>query len=130
MSQEEQTNLQFLDNEYAQQHYAVQAKKRREIIFRRRRLAVFFSLAAVIFVSIGISLYNDSLRLQNLERYKEETIAEQQAIKENKVALEQEVALLQDEDYVAKIARERFLYSKEGELVFPLPGTEVDTAKE
>ncbi|MFC4697920.1 FtsB family cell division protein [Enterococcus aquimarinus] len=130
MSQEEQTNLQFLDNEYAQQHYAVQAKKRREIIFRRRRLAVFFSLAAVIFVSIGISLYNDSLRLQNLERYKEETIAEQQAIKENKAALEQEVALLQDEDYVAKIARERFLYSKEGELVFPLPGTEVDTAKE
>ena len=81
MSQEEQTNLQFLDNEYAQQHYAVQAKKRREIIFRRRRLAVFFSLAAVIFVSIGISLYNDSLRLQNLERYKEETIAEQQAVK-------------------------------------------------
>ena len=107
MSQEEQTNLQFLDNEYAQQHYAVQAKKRREIIFRRRRLAVFFSLAAVIFVSIGISLYNDSLRLQNLERYKEETIAEQQAIKENKAALEKEVALLQDEDYVAKIARER-----------------------
>ena len=90
MSQEEQTNLQFLDNEYAQQHYAVQAKKRREIIFRRRRLAVFFSLAAVIFVSIGISLYNDSLRLQNLERYKEETIAEQQAIKENKAALEKE----------------------------------------
>ena len=130
MSQEEQTNLQFLDNEYAQQHYAVQAKKRREIIFRRRRLAVFFSLAAVIFVSIGISLYNDSLRLQNLERYKEETIAEQQAIKENKAALEKEVALLQDEDYVAKIARERFLYSKEGELVFPLPGTESDTAKE
>ena len=119
MSQEEQTNLQFLDNEYAQQHYAVQAKKRREIIFRRRRLAVFFSLAAVIFVSIGISLYNDSLRFQNLERYKEETIAEQQAIKENKAALEKEVALLQDEDYVAKIARERFLYSKEGELVFP-----------
>ena len=130
MSQEEQTNLQFLDNEYAQQHYAVQAKKRREIIFRRRRLAVFFSLAAVIFVSIGISLYNDSLRLQNLERYKEETIAEQQAIKENKADLEKEVALLQDEDYVAKIARERFLYSKEGELVFPLPGTEADTAKE
>lgn len=130
MSQEEQTNLQFLDNEYAQQHYAVQAKKRREIIFRRRRLAVFFSLAAVIFVSIGISLYNDSLRLQNLERYKEETIAEQQAIKENKAALEKEVALLQDEDYVAKIARERFLYSKERELVFPLPGTEADTAKE
>ena len=130
MSQEEQTNSPFLDNEYAQQHYAVQAKKRREIIFRRRRLAVFFSLAAVIFVSIGISLYNDSLRLQNLERYKEETIAEQQAIKENKAALEKEVALLQDEDYVAKIARERFLYSKEGELVFPLPGTEADTAKE
>lgn len=130
MSQEEQTNLQFLDNEYAQQHYAVQAKKRREIIFRRRRLAVFFSLAAVIFVSIGISLYNDSLRLQNLERYKEETIAEQQVVKENKAALEKEVALLQDEDYVAKIARERFLYSKEGELVFPLPGMEADTAKE
>lgn len=129
MKQEEQTNLQFLDNEYAEQHYAIQARKRREVIFRRRRLAVIFSLAAVIFVSVGISMYGDYLRLKNLESYQEETIAKQQAVKENKTALEKEVALLQDEEYVAKIARERFLYSKEGELVFPLPETEANTAK-
>lgn len=129
MNQEEQTNLQFIDDKYAERHYALQAKKHREVIFRRRRLAVIFGLAAVIFVSVGISIFNDYLRLGHLESYREETVAEQQAVQEKKADLEQEVGLLQDEDYVAKIARERFLYSKEGELVFPLPEKETSAAK-
>lgn len=128
MNQEE-TNLQFLDDEYAQQHYAIQAKRRREVIFRRRRLAVIFSIAAVVFVSVGISIFNDYLRLGHLKNYREETVAEQQVVQKNKTALETEVGLLQDEDYVAKIARERFLYSKKGELVFPLPEKETSAAK-
>ncbi|MHC5269894.1 FtsB family cell division protein [Enterococcus sp. LJL98] len=129
MKQEKSNKLQFLDEEYAERHYAIQAKKRREVIFRRRRLAVVFSIATVLFVSVGLSLFNDALRLNQLENYREETIVEQQAIQKNKADLEREVSLLQDKDYVAKIARERFLYSKKGELVFPLPESETSTAK-
>lgn len=121
MNQEEPNKIEFLENDYAKQHYAQQVKKRREVIFRRRRLALIFAIATVVFLSVGISLFNDYLRLQNLEKYQSEAVVTQEASKEKKAKLEKEVDLLEDEDYVAKIARDRFLYSKDGELVFPLP---------
>ena len=121
MKQENQNNLQYLDNDYVKENYGKQVKKQREVIFRRRRLALVFAIATVIFLSVGISLFNDYLRLQNLEKYQSEAVATQEASKEKKAKLEKEVDLLEDEDYVAKIARDRFLYSKDGELVFPLP---------
>lgn len=124
MNQEEDNKIEFLENDYARQHYAQQVKKRQEVIFRRRRLALIFGVATLIFVSVGISLFNDYLRLQNLENYQSEAISEKNASTKEKAALEKEVSLLEDEDYVAKIARDRFLYSKEGELVFPLPEQE------
>lgn len=123
MDQEQENKIEFLENDYAREHYAQQVKKRREIIFRRRRLAAVFSVAILIFVSVGISLFNDYLRLNNLAKYQSNAVASQEASQSEKTALEKEVKLLEDEDYVAKIARERFLYSKEGELVFPLPET-------
>jgi cell division protein DivIC len=33
----------------------------------------------------------------------------------------EDVALLKDDDYVAKLARSRFLLSKEGEQIYPTP---------
>ncbi|GMA44958.1 hypothetical protein GCM10025853_24150 [Tetragenococcus halophilus subsp. halophilus DSM 20339] len=44
--------------------------------------------------------------------------------------LKSDVSLLKDEDYVAKIARSRFLYSDDDEIVFPLPGNESGVANE
>lgn len=117
-------NLQYLNNEYVKENYGKQVKKHREIIFRRRRLAAITVVAIALFISLGIPLFNDYLRLQNLKTYQEQTVLDQKAIEKEVADLQKEVDLLHDEDYVAKIARERFYYSKEGELLFPLPESE------
>ncbi len=119
-----QDNLQYLNNEYVKENYGKQVKKHREVIFRRRRLAVIIVAATALFISLGIPLFNDYLRLQNLKTYQEQTILDQKALQKEVADLQKEVDLLHDEDYVAKIARERFYYSKEGELLFPLPESE------
>ncbi|MGI6156337.1 MAG: septum formation initiator family protein [Enterococcus sp.] len=124
MKQENQNNLQYLDNDYVKENYGKQVKKQREVIFRRRRLAAIMVVATALFISLGIPLFNDYLRLQNLKTYQEQTILDQKALEEEVAALQKEVDLLHDDDYVAKIARERFYYSKEGELLFPLPESE------
>lgn len=117
-------NLQYLNNEYVKENYGKQVKKHREIIFRRRRLAAITVVAIALFISLGIPLFNDYLRLQNLKTYQEQTVLDQKAVEKEVADLQKEVDLLHDEDYVAKIARERFYYSKEGELLFPLPESE------
>jgi len=130
VDKQEKSNVKVLNNDYAKKQYAQYAKQQRQVIFRRRRLLAIFAVAAVIFLSVGISLFNDYLRLQKLEDYKEETVAQQKEVSQQTDDLEKDVALLKDEDYVAKMARSRFLYSDDDEIVFPLPGDEADAADE
>ncbi|HPI99308.1 MAG TPA: septum formation initiator family protein [Enterococcus sp.] len=124
MSKEVKNNVKILETDYAKEQYAKYAYQQRQIIFRRRRLMAVFIVAFVIFLSVGISLFNDYLRLQQLQDVKQETIVKQAEVKQKMADLNRDVALLKDDDYVAKVARSRFLYSKEGELIFPLPGNE------
>ncbi|GAA3015857.1 FtsB family cell division protein [Tetragenococcus solitarius] len=130
MDNKEKTNVKVLDNEYAKKQYAKYAKEQRQIIFRRRRLLAIFVVAAIIFLSVGISLFNDYLRLQKLETFKEETVAEQKDVSKQTEGLQKDVSLLKDKDYVAKMARSRFLYSDDDEIVFPLPENETDGISE
>jgi len=130
VDKQEKSKVKVLDNEYAKKQYAKYAKEQRQIIFRRRRLMAIFVVAAIIFLSVGISLFNDYLRLQKLEDFKEETVVKQKKVSEQKEDLKNDVSLLKDEDYVAKIARSRFLYSDDDEIVFPLPGNESGVANE
>ncbi|HLQ41171.1 MAG TPA: septum formation initiator family protein [Tetragenococcus sp.] len=127
MDKQEESKVKVLDNEYAKEQYAYYAKQQRQIIFKRRRLLAIFVVAAAIFLSVGISLFNDYLRLQKLEDYKTETIAQEKVLSEKVGGLKKDVSLLKDEDYVAKLARSRYLYSDDDEIVFPLPGNEAAT---
>ena len=44
--------------------------------------------------------------------------------KEEKKALENEISLLNDDDYVARYARENYVFTREGEQVAIIPGVE------
>ena len=95
-------------------------KERRQVVFRRRRLVAFFVAALAIFAIVGIQMFNDQMRLQKLKEYKAETVAEQKEAEQKVASLERDVALLQDDEYVAKLARSRFFYSKDGEKIYPV----------
>ncbi len=130
LSKKKPDNIEVLETEYAKKQYAEYANQQKQIVYRRRRLAVVFSLAAILFISLGVSLFNDYLRLESLKDYKQETVATQKETAAQKAQLQQTVDLLKDEDYVAKVARSRYLYSKKDELVFPLPENEKEVTSE
>ncbi|KAF1304187.1 septum formation initiator family protein [Enterococcus saccharolyticus] len=125
MTKGNKDNLKILDTDYAKEQYAKYAKQQRQIIFRRRRLLAVFVVAFVVFLSVGVSLFNDYLRLNKLEEVKQETLTQQKEVAMKVDGLTRDVGLLNDKEYVAKVARSRFLYSKDGELIFPLPGNNV-----
>ena len=45
-------------------------------------------------------------------------------LKEEEEVLNSDIKRLQDPDYVARYAREKYLYSKEGELIIRIPDDE------
>jgi Septum formation initiator len=130
VSEERKSKVQRLDNDYTKEQYAKYTQQHRQIIFRRRRLLVLFVIAFFVFASMGISLFNDYLHLRQLDEVKAETVVKEKAVNQKVADLTREVGLLKDDDYVAKVARSRFLYSKEGELIFPLPGNEAAVAED
>jgi cell division protein DivIC len=109
-----------LQTDYAKEQFAKFEKERRQVVFRRRRLVAFFVAALAIFAVVGIQMFNDQMRLQKLKEYKAETVAEQKEAEQKVASLERDVALLQDDEYVAKLARSRFFYSKDGEKIYPV----------
>ena len=114
-------NIHVLDNSYVRKQYAKYSYEQKQVIFRRRRLTVLLILAVFIFTSAGIALFKDHQRLQLMRAYQVETQEKKKQTQKEKATLEKEVALLKDEDYVAKLARSRYFYSKSGELIYPLP---------
>ena len=63
---------------------------------------------------------------QRFDKYKEADILEQKmaSLTEEEEDLTNEINKLQDKDYLARYAREKYYYSKSGELIIRLPSEE------
>lgn len=96
-------------------------KDQKKIIFRRRRLGIMFAVALVVFSIIGVNLFRNSQRLVALQESRKEVEKEYKVVAKNEKDLKREVDLLNDREYVEKIARARYFYSKEGEQVYSIP---------
>lgn len=110
-----------LNNDYTKEQYAEFQKQQKQLIFRRRRLAVIFLVAFIIFAFSGIQLVKDYRRLSDFKEQRTEAVAQSAEIDKKVKVLQQDVALLKDDDYVAKLARSRLYGSKEGEQIYPIP---------
>lgn len=91
-----------------------------------KRLLVFgfFSFVIITFVLVSV------LKIVNqiIDKYKEASILEDKmaSLEEKEDDLNNEIKKLQDSDYLARYAREKYFYSKNGELIIRIP-TEDDT---
>ncbi|MFD1417071.1 FtsB family cell division protein [Oceanobacillus jeddahense] len=86
-----------------------------------RRLLLYALVVAVIVGSM--SIYHFSQRATQADKMDEYEQLEQQLadLKQEESNLNNEIELLQDEDYVLEIARTNYFFSNEGELIFKLP---------
>jgi len=98
-------------------------KSKKKVTMKKnaKRILVFgfFSLAIIIFVLVSVT----SIVNQIVDKYKEADELEKKkiALKEKEEALNNEIVKLQDSEYLARYAREKYFYSKDGELIIRLP---------
>lgn len=117
-----------LDTEYAKKKYAEFQQQQRQLIFRRRRLAAIFVGALVIFAIIGMQIFHDMQRMHQLNELRVEANTEMKEVNADVDQLHQDVSLLKDDEYVAKLARSKFFYSKDGEKVYPILESNTDSS--
>ncbi|EME8150646.1 septum formation initiator family protein [Enterococcus faecium] len=117
-----------LDTEYAKKKYAEFQQQQRQLIFRRRRLAAIFVGALVIFAIIGVQIFHDMQRMHQLNELRVEANTEMKEVNADVDQLHQDVSLLKDDEYVAKLARSKSFYSKDGEKVYPILESNTDSS--
>ena len=93
----------------------------------KRRLIVFGPIAVFIIVYCAFTLVTTATDLYTLKNEEKQLSNKLSTLKTNASDLKTEINKLQDKDYVARYARENYLYTKNGEYVIK---TEEKTEKE
>ena len=93
----------------------------------KRRLVVFGPIAIFIIVYCAFTLVTTTMDLYKLQNEETNLSNKLNELKTNASDLKTEITKLQNKDYVARYARENYLYTKNGEYVIK---TEEKTKKE
>ncbi len=98
-------------------------KRKTKITMKKnaKRMLVFGFFSFVIIVFVSVTVLN--IVSQIIDKYKEAHELEETmvALEEKEKNLNNEIIKLQDTDYLARYAREKYFYSKDGELIIRLP---------
>ena len=95
--------------------------RNRSRIKTKRRLIFLVSTSLVIVFTLLFTI--GGYWVDIISKYKEKQVLEQQLVdlKNEEAVLKVDVEKLQDSDYIARYAREKYLYSKEGEFIIKIP---------
>ncbi|HLS20491.1 MAG TPA: septum formation initiator family protein [Bacillota bacterium] len=110
-----------LESNYMEQyeaHMKRQQRRRKKLV---RRLVTASIITAIIVGFLTSYHVNQRLLYAKKANEYEQMQAELETLKSEQVALEEEIELLNNDDYVLEIARSNYFYSKKGELLFKLP---------
>ena len=98
------------------------AKKKSSSVKKTKLRLVIFGLSSVLaitFTTFTIGHY----WVEIYDKYKEKQELDQKLadLKDKEAELRVDVDKLQDPDYIARYAREKYLYSKDGEFIIKIP---------
>lgn len=90
----------------------------------RLRLLIYLGLLVSIGAILSLSCFSTWKQIVANRKTKEELKNKYSELLESEESLEGEVVKLQDPEYVAKYAREKYLFTKDGELIIDMGKSE------
>lgn len=97
------------------------AKKKRKIDYGKVRGLVYITISFILLASL-MANYHSTVALQ--DKKLKETLAKKEKLEKEKEDLKTELELLNNPDYVTRYAREKYVFTREGETVIILPQVE------
>jgi len=110
-----------LESQYMDQYEAYERRRQRRKKQLINRLIAFAVVTAIVVGILTSYHFNQRALYAEKVREYEQLQAELQALEDNQAQLEEEINLLNNDDYVLEIARSNYFFSKKGELLFKLP---------
>ena len=95
----------------------VAMKKKNNHLKAKRRILLLLFVVLSLLGYLGYNVYTYTLKINKSESQKEELQDKLNLLLDQKSLLQTEITKLEDPEYVAKYAREKYLYSKDGEII-------------
>lgn len=116
-----QQNITQINNNYT--HEKTLEKQQLTLLNRnaRRRKTALAIIAAGILLPLGYNVVSNVHQINQVDVQIAEAKAEKKELEKENQRLNVQVGLLQDDEYVAKLARSRYYFSKDKEIIFSLP---------
>ena len=94
-------------------------KSRKSKKTSKHKVRIFFSLLifSIITISLGYNLFSNIRDIKKMRGQKLLLSEEIKDLEDEKEVLEMDILKLEDPDYIAKYVREKYFYSKDGELI-------------
>lgn len=115
-------NVRTLQNDYVRSNpQATSQRKAKQKVMKRRRLLLFFIFATVVTAGLFKTLIVQNERLTEKEFQKAEIEQQLESVQETQEMLNLQITKLEDDEYIAKLARKEYFLSEEGEIIFTIP---------
>lgn len=114
-------NVRHLQNQYVSDYNRAKDLERKRKKYKRRRLGFIAIVGFILLLIPTVPLVGDYMRVREFESQKVQAADHLQDLEDYQEDLEYYVSLLEDEDYVAKLARSEYYLSGEDEIIFNLP---------
>ncbi len=98
--------------------------KRRSDKLVKRRILLFFVFFGAIIGPLSYSFFSNIDKIMEINRDKKNLEDKLSSLKDEEDVLNSDIKKLNDPEYVARYAREKYLYSKDGELIIRIPDDE------
>ena len=118
-----------IQTEYVRSLQKKENRKNARKIRLYRRLAVFAIAAAIILGGLIQMFFKQKQVLEAKEQQKVEMLAQLGEVQEEQEMLKRQLVKLNDDDYIAKIARKEYFLSENSEIIFSVPENKKKTDK-
>jgi len=125
MAAERKQKIARIQSDYVIQHEKQEhmKKRRKKGLIRRLTVLIIVMLASVAIIST--KLISQASAIQEKMEEKERLEKELSTLEQEQKKIENEIKKLNDDEYIAKLARRDYFLSDEGEIIFNIPdGTE------
>ncbi len=92
-------------------------KKKKYTVKTKGRMFIIFLFFGAIIGTLGFTFLRDLKRMNDMQHEMKDLSLEKEQLLEEEEALQADIRRLSDPLYVSKYAREKYFYSKDGEII-------------
>lgn len=121
MKKKEPTNVAQLKNDYTQAKTLQAHRERKQKRKVRRRISVILLIGSLFIIVLSLRIWNSTQSISKMEKERQQAEVVLKKTENNQEQLNMQIKRLEDENYVAKLARSQYYLSKDNEIIFSLP---------